>query len=321
MKTKSICLIIIYLGKLPNYFNLWLNSCKYNETINFLLITNDMTKYKYPKNVKVIYSTLENIKFQIQKKFDFTISLETAYKLCDYKPAYGYIFSEYLKNFDFWGHCDLDVIFGNLRKYLPDTLLDKYDKLYKFGHFSIYKNNKEVNNSFMKFKDKKGNFIYKKVYTSNQSFFFDEKGINNMGILNFFNNEKLTLYSERKYTADISVKYDKLVIINEKKINNPSIFEYCVDNNQSKLYAYTKNKYKVIEKKEFMYIHLQKRRMNVFSNNINKFYIIPNCFVDNVEINKFFSKIRENLIFIRKQYIEILIKRFINKLKRTISFT
>lgn len=137
MKESSICLVVLYFGKLPNYFNLWLTSCKYNKTINFLLFIDDETKYDYPDNVKVIYTTFENIKNQIQSKFDFNISLKKPYKLCDYKPAYGYIFNEYLEKYDLWGHCDLDVIFGNLRKFLSEEILMQNDKIYRHRSFFI----------------------------------------------------------------------------------------------------------------------------------------------------------------------------------------
>ena len=44
------------------------------------------------------------------------------------------------------------------------------------GHFSLFKNNKKINESFMEFKDEKGALIYKKVYSLNESFLFDETG-------------------------------------------------------------------------------------------------------------------------------------------------
>lgn len=137
MNESSICLVILYFGKLPNYFEFWLSSCKYNKTINFLLFTDDKTKYDYPDNVNVKYTSFEEIRKIIQSKFDFKISLDTPYKLCDYKPAYGYIFNEYLSKFNFWGHCDLDVIFGNLRKFLPEKILMNYDKIGKYRSFFI----------------------------------------------------------------------------------------------------------------------------------------------------------------------------------------
>lgn len=36
---KSIIIIVPYFGEFPNYFQLFLNSCKYNESINWVIIT------------------------------------------------------------------------------------------------------------------------------------------------------------------------------------------------------------------------------------------------------------------------------------------
>ena len=43
------------------------------------------------------------------------VTLDRPYKLCDFKPAYGFIFGEYLKEYDYWGHCDIDIVWGDLR--------------------------------------------------------------------------------------------------------------------------------------------------------------------------------------------------------------
>ena len=96
---KTILFICPYFGKLPiAHMKLWLLSCEKNPTINWLILTDDYTEeLKYPSNVKVVYTTLEAIKQQVQKMFDFPIYLDHPYKLCDYKPAYGYIFLNYTK--------------------------------------------------------------------------------------------------------------------------------------------------------------------------------------------------------------------------------
>ena len=55
---KSVILICPFFGMLPKeYFQIILNSCRNNDSINWLLITNDKTKYNFPRNVKVIYET------------------------------------------------------------------------------------------------------------------------------------------------------------------------------------------------------------------------------------------------------------------------
>lgn len=84
----------------------------------------------------------------VQSKFDFPVSLERPYKICDFKPAFGLICSEYIQGYDFWGHCDFDMIFGDIRKYITDDLLNSYDKILPLGHLSIYRNNEENNSRF-----------------------------------------------------------------------------------------------------------------------------------------------------------------------------
>ena len=73
---KTIAFILPYFGKLPNNFDLWLKSCRYNETIDFLVFTDDKTAFKYPKNVKVFYCSFQEIKVRIQENFQFKINIE-----------------------------------------------------------------------------------------------------------------------------------------------------------------------------------------------------------------------------------------------------
>lgn len=74
--------------------------------------------------------TFDELKEKIQSKFGFGIKITEPHKLCDYKPAYGYIFEDYLKEADYWGHCDIDTILGNLDKFLGDLLNQNYAKLF-----------------------------------------------------------------------------------------------------------------------------------------------------------------------------------------------
>ena len=134
-----------YFGTLPTNFNLWLKSCSYNKDFLFIVFTNDETPYIKPDNVKIVVKTFDEFREEIQNKFDFKISLENPYKLCDYKPTYGFVFEEYLNNCTYWGFCDLDLVFGNLTKFLPK---EDYDKISFLGHFCLMKNEKKITESF-----------------------------------------------------------------------------------------------------------------------------------------------------------------------------
>ena len=70
---KSIIFICPYFGKLPrNHMPIWLESCKYNSSIDWLIITDDTENYDYPINVKVKYMSFDKLKQKIQKKQFFS---------------------------------------------------------------------------------------------------------------------------------------------------------------------------------------------------------------------------------------------------------
>ena len=125
---KSIAIICCYFGKLRSDYKTWLLSCKYNNTIEWIIFT-DCDWGKVPKNIKIINISFNDFKEYVQKTFEFKICLERPYKICDYKPAFGYIFKEYLQEYDFWGYCDFDMIFGNIRKFITNDILENYEKI------------------------------------------------------------------------------------------------------------------------------------------------------------------------------------------------
>lgn len=128
MIKKKCCFIVPYFGKLPKEFPVFLKTCANNTEFDWLIFTDDYSKFNYPQNVTPKYISFKDLREMIKNKFEFEIKLEQPYKLCDYKPAYGYIFEEYLNNYSFWGHCDIDTLMGDLNTLLTEDLLNKYDK-------------------------------------------------------------------------------------------------------------------------------------------------------------------------------------------------
>ena len=272
---KKIAYIIPYFGKFNDYFQLFLNSCKNNPTIDWLIFTDDKTKYDYPNNVKVTYCSFEYIQKKFQEKFDFEICLKRPYKLCDFRPSYGYVFADELKEYDFWGYCDTDMIFGNIRKFYTEDILSKYDKIGFFGHSTLIKNNKKCNEMFMNSID--GKSIYKEVFTTDNGFSFDEEFHNSINDIFVANNMKclFTEFQANMYrkTSDFKLtKYNfetKKYSIEKKKknffvYNNGTLIRYVIKENN----------------KEYLYIHMQSRNMKVKTKSFELFKIIPNSFDD-----------------------------------------
>jgi hypothetical protein len=159
---------------LPWYFPYFIHSCSYNPTIDFIIITgNTDTIPSKPDNVKIIYKSLDTLKALVSRKMEFTINISSPYKLNDFKPAYGFIFSRIIRGYDFWGYADIDVVYGDIRGFMTDELLSQYDVFssrhdYMAGTFSLFKNEYRINTLFMRSRD------YKKVFQTDEHYCFDE---------------------------------------------------------------------------------------------------------------------------------------------------
>ena len=284
--SAKIALIILYFGKLPSYFNLFKVSVKYNPQVDILLYTDQIIS-DCPDNLFVKNCSFGEIRNKIQEKFSFKIALDKPYKLCDYRPAYGYIFEDELRDYDFWGHCDIDMIFGDVVKFLPNDI-NRYDKLYCYGHLTLYKNTFENNRRFML----DGGMSYKDVFSTNVNCIFDEgKGIqikyDSLNVLTYF------LHA----CADISPWHSKFIRSfsgglkkNKSTLNYKNQLFYWEN---GKLYrsAVCNGKFVV---DEFNYLHFQKRNLQSHIDNLDScksFYITPNGCFEKVE-----TSITEELI-------------------------
>lgn len=168
---KPCVLILPYFGGFPNYFPLFLRSVAKNKSVNLLLFTdNDVPEA--PPQVRVVRESFTHFSNRFRQVFGPEICLSTPYKLCDYKPMYGEVLQEFLTGYDYWGHCDCDLLFGNLDELLLPLLQQGYDKLFAAGHLTLYKNNAENNAVFRR--SLEGKLLYREVISTDRIVWFDE---------------------------------------------------------------------------------------------------------------------------------------------------
>ena len=177
--SPKICLILPYFGELPKYWSGFIESCAENSDIDFLIIS-DCQIINPPNNVRVIKMVWSEFKTFVAQKFRELgyerVCLTHPYKLCDYKPCFGYIFQNYINNYDYWGYVDCDLVFGNLMKFIQLCEISKYHRIYRYGHLSICRNSPEVN---LLFSEKLSGCIdFKQVANTTFSCNFDECGFN-----------------------------------------------------------------------------------------------------------------------------------------------
>ena len=272
---KSIIFIIPYFGHFNNYFEIWLNSCAHNSTVNWLIITDCKGEYNYPKNVKVVYTTFDDIRTHFQSFYEFPISLEKPFKLCDFRPAFGEIFYDYIKDYDFWGYCDTDLVWGDIRRFITEDLLANYRKIGFYGHCTLFRNEAATNSIYKKqYSDLPD---YRQVFSTSLAYCFDEYCVNEI-----FKRSDIKVF-RLGCCFDVCTDYHCFLPATSHAKNDyegvrTSAFNY----NQGRLECYYESQEHKIIEKEVLYVHLQKRPMVVACTSFDKFSIVPNLFVDYV---------------------------------------
>lgn len=249
MKTA---IVLPYFGKFDQLFPLWLKSCEINADIDWLIFTNDRTPFDYPVNVKVHYISFEDLKRKIQSKYDFAISLNTPYRRCNFKPAYGDIFEDYLQGYDNWGYCDNDLIFGDISKFLNQSHFNNKSQFGTFGHLTILPFTNEAIKLYLL------NDAYKIAFSNPEPLFFDEEIFNK--IISIVGYQKLSFpianFVPRLKNFYIDYEYGR------EWINSHHVFIW----NKGHLYRYYLNQENEMVKEEYGYIHFLKRPMQIDSN-------------------------------------------------------
>lgn len=115
------------MGPLPDYFGYYAATCKQNSTVRFVVINDTLEKSYTDGNIEYIRFDLDEVNEIASREIGETIRLVNSWKINELKPLFGRIFKERLKDVDFWGWCDLDIIWGDLRSFLAEEMLAKYD--------------------------------------------------------------------------------------------------------------------------------------------------------------------------------------------------
>lgn len=260
-------MIIPWFGSFKKDFLFWLKSAEKNSTVDFFLLTDQEFSHSIP-NLRVERMSFSVCRELFQNKFDFSVSL-SPYKLCDFKPSYGYVLENYVKGYDFWGHCDVDLIFGNIRNFITDDILNRYDRILSRGHFTLYRNTPDVNQSFMK-----PVLSYRDVFTSVNVLHFDE----HPGTGQYWFQHLPDRIYDKIIFDDLNWKTYQFIDVHKWNTidKGRKYFIYSFENGRL-FRCFHEND--TVKREEIMYVHFQKRFMQVTTQVSDYFTIIPNKFI------------------------------------------
>ena len=154
-KFHRIALVIVYIGPAPFWMPSFLLSCRFNPEITWLLFSDMGRPADCPENVQFIPLDLAGFNRRASETLGLDIRVQQSfvYKIADFKSAYGRIFAKDLQPFDFWGHCDLDIVWGNIGHFVSQDILETFDIVTSrpgriSGHFCLFRNIPEITNTY-----------------------------------------------------------------------------------------------------------------------------------------------------------------------------
>lgn len=249
----------IYFGVLPEYFDFWLDGCKKNPRFNWNLIIDRplATGYILPENVRVIISSLVEIEDIFKKSIDPKIFIRTPYKLCDFRPAYSHLLEPFSIKCDYWGHTDLDMVYGDLSSFWTPEVLSKHEKIFSEGHLALYRNSPIVNAAY---KMRGGELFWKEVFETEANIGFDEEH----GINSIMQAQGIPLFDSRRIIADMLPKYSSIVL-NDRAMNKG-----CPIINRISGKMYVRDASRTAKNDtEVAYVHFQKRAMQKLADSVS----------------------------------------------------
>ena len=121
---KSVLIIVDYFGQWPEWFPLFLKSCELNPTIEWRFHTD----CELPKRIRACNTTFVQISqgdyyAYVGNMLKISFRPETPYGICSLRPAFGHIYANEIKGFDYFGWGDIDLIYGDIRHFYTDVVL------------------------------------------------------------------------------------------------------------------------------------------------------------------------------------------------------
>lgn len=274
------CVFIIpYYGTFPNYFDLFLRSCADNPNLDWLIFSEGNSSHQYPDNVQYVEMPWEDLKRRIGSCLNTEVVLNRPYKLCDYRPTYGLVFADYISKYDYWGYCDIDLVFGDLSRFLTEDVLNAYDKIGHLGHMALIRNDETMNNLFRT--EVEGAIPFLNVIKNDAPCMFDEWDGLSFNRLCELGGHKLHRFNQF-FDVYPNESCFKPVTRNFHKIDD-SESDYAVGKHRLLAVREGNHLYMISgkEKQEVAYIHLQKRQMALSKEPLSgKIIFYPNRIVN-----------------------------------------
>ncbi len=227
---NTIALIIPYFGIFPEWAPLYFETIRRNSSIDFLFYTDcDFTPYQHISNCIFRKIAFEDYLQNVRVMANIEFNPANAYKICDLRPLFPVVHYQDIKDYDFYGWTDMDILFGNILSFYTEEQLHRYDVLSTHsvrvsGHFALFRNTKANRNLYQK--------IYNwRTHLAHPYFVgIDEHGVTNALTMTCFDklNEKMSWSIDNFFTRWLKKRKTKRLYLVEQ-YTTPFIVEPWLD--------------------------------------------------------------------------------------------
>lgn len=151
--SPRIVILIAYFGRWPFWMDFYLESLRHNPTIDWRFYTDCGIPANAPPNATFIECDYQDYQADVGRSLGINFQPAGPYKLCDIKPAYGYIHQDDIVDYDFWGFGDIDIVYGDIMGFLDETMLQhqliSFHQRRVSGHLTLLANTAFAREAFM----------------------------------------------------------------------------------------------------------------------------------------------------------------------------
>ena len=172
MAKSKLCIIVPYFGRWPFWIDIYIASCATNIQIDWYLLTDCGPLEYYPQNVNIEQLSFDDYCQRVSNLLQIDFSPDSAFKLCDLKPALGFVHREIVEKYDYWCFSDIDLVYGDLLAYFTPRMqcyncISTHETRIS-GHFCLLKSNEQYINAFRNIKN------WQRLLENKQHLFVDE---------------------------------------------------------------------------------------------------------------------------------------------------
>src|SRR5689334_11219728 len=105
---KGLVILIPYFGPWPPWFRFFLESCRWNYAVNWLVYTDNEAPENAPSNVRFVRTPLREYLERISDALAIKLSWNDATKLRDVRPALGFVHEKEIRQYSNFGYGEID---------------------------------------------------------------------------------------------------------------------------------------------------------------------------------------------------------------------